>query len=42
MHVWYCFLLPGIIGTILFSSLLLVARNQFIAQEMRKMQAEDL
>ncbi len=41
-HVWYGFLLPGFIGTIIFPCLLPVVRNRFMAREMKKMQAEDL
>jgi hypothetical protein len=41
-HVWYSFLLPGIIGTIIFSSLLPMVRKRFIQTEMRQMQAKDL
>ena len=41
-HVWYAFLLPGFLTTIIFSSILPVIRNRFIQYEMMKMQAEDL
>ncbi len=41
-HVWYSFLLPGFIGTIVFKSLFPLARKRFIEAEMRKMQAKDL
>ncbi len=41
-HVWYGFLLPGFIGTIIFPCLLPVVRNRFMAREMKKMQAADL
>ena len=41
-HVWYAFGLPGLIGTIVFSCLLPVARNQFTQIEFRRMQANDL
>ena len=41
-HVWYSFLLPGFIGTLLFSILFPVIRKRFIESEMIKMQAKDL
>ncbi len=41
-HIWYCFMLPGFIGTIIFSSLFPVIRKRFIESEMIKMQAKDL
>jgi hypothetical protein len=41
-HVWYPFLLSGLLGTIIFSSLLPMIRRLFIEIEMRKMQAKDL
>ena len=41
-HVWYSFLLPGFIGTLLFSILFPVIRKRFIESEMIKMQANDL
>jgi len=41
-HVWYSFLLPGFIGTIVFSSLFPVVRKRFTESEMIKMQAKDL
>ncbi len=41
-HVWYVFLLPGFIGTIVFSSLFPVMRKRFIEAEIRKSQAQDL
>ena len=41
-HVWYSFLLPGLLGTILFSIFLPIIRNRFIQYEMMKMQAKDL
>ena len=41
-HVWYSFLLPGFIGTIIFSGLFPVIRKRFIESEMIKMQAKDL
>lgn len=41
-HVWYCFILPGALVTILFPSLLPVVHKRFTAHEMKKMQAEDL
>jgi len=41
-HVWYCFMLPGFIGTIVFSSLFPVIRKRFMESEMRKIQAKDI
>ncbi len=41
-HVWYGFLLFGLIDIIVFGVFLLVARNLFMAREMKKMQAADL
>ena len=41
-HVWYSFLLPGFVGTIVFSSLFPVIRKRFIESEMRKIQAKDI
>lgn len=41
-HVWYVFLHPGLIGIIILPLFLLMARNRFMAREMKKMQAEDL
>jgi len=41
-HVWYSFLLPGLLGTIIFSIILPVVRKRFIEMEMRQMQAKDL
>jgi len=41
-HVWYPFLLSGVIGTVVFSPLFLVMRRLFTVMEMRKMQAKDL
>lgn len=41
-HVWCVFLYPGLWGIIIFGAFLLVARNRFMAREMKKMQAADL
>jgi hypothetical protein len=41
-HVWYLFLLPGAIGTVLFSILFPVIGKRFTEYELRKMQAKDL
>jgi len=41
-HVWYSFLLPGFIGTIIFSGIFPVVRKRFTESEMIKMQAKDL
>jgi hypothetical protein len=41
-HIWYSFLLPGLIGTIIFASLLPVVHKRFIQIETRQMQAKDL
>jgi hypothetical protein len=41
-HVWYPFLLSGLLGTIIFSSLLPMVRKRFIEIETRQMQAKDL
>ena len=41
-HVWYSFMLPGIIGTVVFSSLFLMVRKMFTTVELRQMQAKDL
>ncbi len=41
-HVWYVFLLFGVIDIIVFGVFLLMARNLFMAREMKKMQAADL
>ena len=41
-YVWYSLLLPGLIGTLLFSSFLPMVRKRFIEIEMRQMQAKDL
>lgn len=41
-HVWYCFALPGFIGTAVFSGLLPVMRNRFIERETKQMEAQDL
>jgi len=41
-HVWYAFLLPGLIGTVVFSSIFPVVRRRFMEAEMRKMQAKDI
>jgi hypothetical protein len=41
-HVWYAFLLPGFLTTIILSIMLPFIRNRFIQHEMMKMQAEDL
>ena len=39
---YHCFLIPGFIGTLLFSILFPVIRKSFIEGEMRKIQAKDL
>jgi cell shape-determining protein MreD len=41
-HVWYPFLLPGLLGTGLFSILLSTIGKRFTEYELRKMQAKDL
>lgn len=41
-HVWYPFVLPGALGTGLFSGLLPVIGKRFTEYELRKMQAKDL
>ena len=41
-NVWYSFLLPGLIGTVVFSSLFPVIRKRFTENELRQMQAKDL
>ncbi|MHC5061676.1 MAG: hypothetical protein ACYTFK_11410 [Planctomycetota bacterium] len=41
-HVWYAFLLPGLLSTVIFTSLFPVIRKRFIESEMRQMQAKDL
>ena len=41
-HVWYPFLLPGLLGTGLFSILLPTIGKRFTEYELRKMQAKDL
>ncbi|MBN1972846.1 MAG: hypothetical protein JW787_04360 [Sedimentisphaerales bacterium] len=41
-HVWYPFILPGVLGTVLFSVLLPVIGKRFTGYELRKMQAKDL
>ena len=41
-HVWYCFMLPGFITTIVLGALFPVVRKRFIESEMTKMQAKDL
>ena len=40
--VWYVFLLPGVLGTALFSGLYPVINRRFTEQEMVQMQARDL
>ena len=41
-HVWYVFLLPGVIVTILFPAMIPVIRNRFTQNELRQMFAKDL
>ena len=41
-HIWYSFLLPGFITTIVFGGLFPIVRKRFIESEMIKMQAKDL
>jgi hypothetical protein len=41
-HVWYPWLLPGLIGCIVFTSCLLVARTTYQAAEARRLSAEDI
>jgi hypothetical protein len=41
-HVWYCFLLPGGLGTLIFSGLFPFARRRIAEYELRKSQAKDL
>ncbi len=41
-HVWYPFLLSGLLGTVLLSILFPVLRKRFTECELRKMQAKDL
>lgn len=41
-YVWYPFLLPGFLGSVIFSTLLPLIRKRFIEMEMRQIQAKDL
>ena len=41
-HVWYSFLLPGVVGNLVFLGIFPSVRKRFIESEMRKMQARDL
>jgi hypothetical protein len=41
-HVWYSFLLPGFIGTIVFCSIFPSVRKRITEREMIKMQPKDL
>jgi uncharacterized membrane protein YqgA involved in biofilm formation len=41
-HVWYSFLLPGVIGTVIFSSLFPIVRKRFVEKELKQIQAKDL
>lgn len=41
-HVWYAFLWPGLLSTVIFTSLFPLIRKRFIESEMRQMQAKDL
>ena len=41
-YVWYSFLLPGFICTVIFSFLLPTIPKRFTQYELRKMQAKDL
>ena len=41
-HVWYSFLLPGFIGTVVFKCLFPLVRKRFFEAEMRKIQAKDI
>ena len=41
-HVWYSFLFPGYLGTVILSGLFPVVRKRFTEKETRQMQAKDL
>ncbi len=41
-YIWFIFMLPGFIVTLVFPCVLPVVRKEFIQREMKKMQAEDL
>jgi hypothetical protein len=41
-HVWYCFLLPGLIMVVVFSGIFPVALRGFREREIKQMQAKDL